>query len=92
MTELLTWLQTNLLTGGNQFLQGGLILGVIGGMAMWLKRTPKLVWDWFLRMFTISVDVTSTDTTYRWILIWLEAQEYTNKARRLSLKYVKSIF
>ena len=87
--DILGFIQTNLLASNNQFLQGGLVLGLLGGMMVWMKSMPRKLWDWFLRSFTVNVDVISSDATYKWILLWLNQQSYISRARRLSLRYVK---
>ena len=87
--DILGFIQSNLLASNNQFLQGGLVLGLLGGMMVWMKSMPRKLWDWFLRAFTVNVDVISSDATYKWILLWLNQQSYISRARRLSLKYVK---
>ena len=87
--DILGFIQSNLLASNNQFLQGGLVLGLLGGMMVWMKSMPRKVWDWFLRACTVNVDVISSDATYKWILLWLNNQSYISRARRLSLRYVK---
>lgn len=72
----------------NQFLSGGLVLGALGTAMALLRKVPRQLWSWFLRRFTIRVDVTSTDDTFRWVMLWMHKQTYTQKSRRLSIKKI----
>lgn len=74
----------------NQFLSGGLTLGIVGSLLLFLKTLPRKLWDQFLRSFTISVDVVNTDQSFRYTLQWLNTQPYVLKARRLSLRAIYS--
>lgn len=76
-------------TEGNQFLSGGLVLGMLGGAVAMLRRVPSQLWGLFLRKCTISIDVMNTDDTFTWVMLWLHQLPYTKKARRLSFKYNK---
>ena len=73
---------------GNAFLQGGLILGALASVGYWLKSLPAKLWSLFLFHCTVIVDVLSTDEAYQWLLLWLDQQAYTKKARRVSLRNV----
>ena len=75
-------------TANNQFLSGGLVLGLIGGTIAMLRRTPSRLWNWFLHLFTISIDVISSDRAYQPIMFWLSKQPYVNRSRRLSMKFI----
>lgn len=70
----------------NQFLQGGLVLGFIGGVIAYFRNLPSKMWNWFLYYGTITLDVKSTDQVYNKLLYWLNTQKYSKKTRRLSLK------
>lgn len=76
-------------TSGNQFLSGGLVLGALAGVAASLRKIPGNLWDLFLRKFTVTLDVTSQDKTFTWLLLWFTQLPYTKKARRLTLKWTK---
>lgn len=73
----------------NQFFSGGAVLMVIGALGVYLRSLPRTLWNWGMRVFTIYVEVTSTDETYNWICLWLHTRPYIARARRVSLKYVK---
>ena len=79
-----------LFSQGNQFLQGGLILGVLASVGYWLKSLPRKLLGWFMFHFSVSVDVLSTDKAYHWILLWLEKQPYMKRARRVSIRDVRN--
>lgn len=78
------------LGGGNQFLSGGLVLGFLGGAVVYLKSLPGKLWKFFLRTFTVSMDVMNTDEMYRYTLKWMNSQSYVGKARRVSLKALRA--
>lgn len=74
---------------GNQFLQGGLILGALASVGYWLRSLPMRLWNLFLFYGTVTVDVLSTDKAYRWLLLWLELQPYMKKSRRVSVRDIR---
>lgn len=74
----------------NQFLSGGLVLMTLGSLLVYAKQLPYKLWKHFINLFTVVVDVQSTDKAYDWLLLWLHRHEYTTKARRLSVKHVRS--
>lgn len=80
-----------LFSQGNQFLQGGLILGVLASVGYWLKSLPHKMLGWFMYHFSVSVDVLSTDKAYHWVLLWLEKQPYMKRARRVSIRDVRNM-
>lgn len=88
MTSLLNELKHLLFNSGNQFLSGGFILMLFGGAVAYLKGFPKKIWNLFLHLFTVSLNVNSNEYTYSWILRWLSKQSYMNRTRRVSSKYL----
>lgn len=83
------FLVSQLTNGSNQFLQGGLILGLIGGGIAYLRSLPRRLWRWFLYYGTVTLTVESKDGTFDQLLHWLESQPYTAKTRRLMLRNVR---
>src|SRR3990167_6209027 len=79
-----------LFANGNQFLQGGLVLGLLGSAGYYLKSLPRRIWNLFMFHCTTVVEVTSFDKAYNWLLTWLEAQPYNTKARRIAIRDVKN--
>lgn len=90
MHQLINQLWNSVTSSSNQFLSGGLALGIIGSLGYWLKSLPNRMWHWFLFHFTVVLEVTNTDQAYHWLLLWAESQPYTKKARRIALRDVKS--
>ena len=75
--------------GGNQFLSGGIVLGLIGSLTYYLKSVPRQLYDLFMRHCTVVVDVTNTAPSYYWLFYWMESQAYSKKSRRVSVKHIK---
>ncbi len=74
----------------NQFLSGGLVLMVAGSIGYYLRSIPRKLWGLFLRYGTVVLDVQSSDRGYDWLLTWLSKQEYGKRARRVSVKHVRT--
>ena len=55
----------NILSGQNQFASGGLLLMIIGGISVWLRRVPETIWYWIVRQTTMIITVTDDDAAYR---------------------------
>lgn len=72
----------------NQFLSGGLILMILGSAIAMTRKLPMKLWHWFLRYFTVTLDVSSDDSAYYRIIFWLNTLAYTKRARRLSVKII----
>lgn len=83
---MLAWIYTHLAAAfsGNQFLSGGLVLGIVGGLIAYLRNLPGLLWARFLAHCTTVVDIESRDPLYGWIRAWLAVQPYTGRAGMLS--------
>lgn len=71
----------------NDFMSGGLMLGMISGIVYWMKSMPFKLWRWFLRRFTVEVDIPDRDEAFIWIDKWLSAHSYSrNWARDLTVR------
>ena len=68
---------------GNQFLAGGSVLMVIGGLLASLRSFPKKIGSWLFHKLTITFEVESTDEAFQWLVIWLHQHPYSKKARRI---------
>jgi chaperone BCS1 len=75
--------------GSNQFLSGGLVLMILGGLVASLRRVPMKLWEWFLRYFSVTLTVTSDDYTFNWFLLWLNKQPYVKRTRKLSVRHFR---
>ena len=83
MKELVSLVQTQL---HNQFLSGGLVLMVTGALMALCRRIPQELWGWVKRRFTVEVEVTNDDGLFDFVSVWLHAQPYTRRSRRLSAR------
>ena len=64
----------------NQFLEGGLYLMILGGIAAGLRYVPRYVLDRFFTTSMYSMD----PNLVRWTGEWLAATDYGKRCRRLS--------
>lgn len=66
----------------NQFLQGGFILMLIGGLAAWARHVPKRIWDWVMHRLFMEIEIQMADEAYWWVYDWLATQPYSRKWSR----------
>lgn len=70
----------------NQFFSGGLILGLVAGLAASLRKVPRHLWRWTKSRLIVTVDISDHDQAFYWLQNWLGTQEYTKtRARILTL-------
>ncbi len=55
----------------NQFLSGGLVLMIVGGVLYYLKRIPGILYDLVERFFIVKMEILDDDEAYRWMQVWL---------------------
>jgi len=60
----------------NQFLSGGAVLVVLGGILASLRHLPRRISSAVERLFLVRVEIQDTDEAFQWMQLWL--------ARRLS--------
>ena len=58
---------------------------LMGSIMYMLKATPKKIWEWLFRAFTVKLTVTNDDEVFSWINEWLGAHTYARKARTLRI-------
>ncbi len=46
------------------------------GIGAILRQIGAIVWDWFLRMFTVTLTVRSTEPAFDWLNIWVTDQKF----------------
>jgi chaperone BCS1 len=68
----------------NQFLSGGFLLMLSGGLMALLRSIPGKLWNWFKKQFILSVDVTNDDPIFEWLALWLANHPYSRRARMLT--------
>lgn len=69
----------------NQFLQGGLLITLVGGALVYLRQVPRQIGRWLQRQFTVTVHFREQDIVH-WLGQWLAAGEYADKCRRLNCR------
>jgi len=70
----------------NQFLSGGLVLGLIGSAIALCRQLPARVFAWLKRRLIVTVDVTNDDPIFEWLSIWLAKHPYSRRARCLTAR------
>lgn len=68
----------------NQFLTGGLVLGVIASVAVWFRKVPGLLYMSFRAKFTVTIQITDATQLFDWVALWVGSNTYAvDKCRRL---------
>lgn len=75
----------NMLTGQNAFASGGLLLMLIGGLSVYLRRVPEGIWHWIVRQTTMVITVTDHDAAFVWVKEWFLEQKFLARIRNLDL-------
>ena len=70
------------LIGASEFLQGGALLMVLGSVLAYLRHVPKLLWQAFVRFYTVELYIRDAQLG-NWFTEWLSHREYATKCRRL---------
>lgn len=68
----------------NQFVGGGLVLMLTGSVIALARRVPSEIAHWTKRRFTIEVEVLNSDPLFDYVTMWLDAQPYSKRSRRLT--------
>ena len=76
---------SGLAAADNPFLQGGLVMMVVGGLMALFRRAPYDLWHWLQRRLSVSVDVMNSDQVFDDLSAWLDAHPYSKRATRLSV-------
>lgn len=69
----------------NQFLQGGLVLGILTAIVAYARSLPLKVYHYVQSRFIITLDITNEDPAFFWLAGWLSMQPYSRRARSLSV-------
>jgi len=67
----------------NQFLQGGLVLGLVGSAIVYLRHLPVLVYRWIKFLLTVTVTFESRDPLFDFFKQWTNDQEFIYKKRNV---------
>src|ERR1051326_6215809 len=70
----------------NQFLSGGLVLGVVGSLIALCRQLPGKFFAWLKRRLIVTVDVTNDDPIFEWLSLWLANHPYSRRARSLTAR------
>ncbi len=73
---------------GNQFVSGGLVLGLIGAIMAAARHLPGRFGLWVASRFTVSVTVHNDDAAFEWFASWLDKHPYSRRARMLTASTV----
>lgn len=83
MDQILHALQNAL---SNQFLSGGLVLGIVGSAIALCRQLPGKIIAWLKRRLIVTVDVTNDDPVFEWLSLWLAEHPYSKRARCLTAR------
>jgi len=75
----------SMLAGRSEFGSGGLLLMIIGGLSVWLRAVPELIWYWIVRQTTMMVTVKDDDAAFSWVKEWFLEQRFLKRIRRVDL-------
>src|SRR5262249_49860067 len=75
----------SMLTGGNDFASGGLLLMIIGGLGVYLRAVPETIWHWLVGQTTMMITVKDDDAAFVWVKEWFLEQKFLKRIRRVDL-------
>jgi chaperone BCS1 len=75
----------NILAGHNEFASGGLLLMIIGGISVYLRSIPLMLWDCLVEQTTMIITVKDDDAAFHWVKEWFLEQDFLKRVRRLDL-------
>lgn len=70
---------------GNQFFAGGLLLGLMGALAVWLRALPGHVASFVSRQFVTTIVVDNRSSVFFWFLEWINQHPYNARSRLMSV-------
>lgn len=72
----------------NQFLSGGAVLGIIGGIIVWLRKFPYQIYRLIKRQIIVEIEVYNTDDIFKWIVYWFNKKNYIKRSNLLRLSSI----
>lgn len=87
LEQILQQLQSAIMnSANNDFFNGGILLGMLGSMAYYLKAVPLWIWSRVRRQIFYSLTIDNTDkTTYESFSIWYK-EKYPGQFRNIGLQ------
>jgi chaperone BCS1 len=55
----------------NQFVTGGLALGLIASIGSYLKSIPRIAFGWLCERLLTTVEIRQSDTSFEWVREWI---------------------
>lgn len=65
----------------NQFLNGGLVLAVVGSALVYLRSLPGYLFTWIKHRLITEIDIPDRDEAFRWMNVWLSQHPYRKRCR-----------
>jgi chaperone BCS1 len=69
----------------NQFLSGGLVLGMLTGIAVWLRNIPGKIASLFTRHYIVNTEIRNSEECFIWFARWFHSRNFQRKTNILSL-------
>lgn len=69
----------------NQFAQGGLLIGIVGGVIAYLKNVPNKIYDFLEERLVFTVTFSSIDPMFVWFIEYINKHPQTQKKNYLAL-------
>ena len=76
--------------GDNDFLTGGLVLGILAVVANYFKNASVTILEWFKRKYTTKIEFDNFETTYQWGEEWLNANFHKMQTNHLRVVRIRS--
>src|SRR5688572_3207030 len=83
--ETLNQILSQLGISNNEFLSGGLILGILASVAAYARRLPGKLYYFLQSRFIVTLDISNDDQAFFWLAGWLSMQPYSRRARNLTV-------
>lgn len=77
--------QINAILKDNQFAQGGLLIGIVGGVLAYAKAIPGKIYDLLRERIVVTVSFTSNDPVFVWFIEYINNNKQLQKKNSLTL-------
>jgi chaperone BCS1 len=75
----------HLLSGQNQLASGGLLLMIVGGLGVYLRAVPEMLWERLVEQTTMMITIKDDDAAFDWLKEWFLEQKFLKRVRRIDL-------